>query len=110
MVTRRKVSRFASPIDRRPKLDESERGACSELPPSERAFLKIKENMRNQGKPVKDYRGWLKRTRGDKEEQEETLTPGEEEARRTRSQREKPSAYPQVKKNQRYEKPKREMK
>ena len=112
MATRKKPSKFASPIDKRPELGPSERGACSEMSHEEIIWDHIHRNAlaaqrrgrtKTGGKPRDRYDpswGYLRRRDGTPEE-------GEEKAKAKKSEREQVSSYPQVQRDQNYKRPQR---
>ena len=110
MATRKRPSKFASPIDKRPELGPSERGACSEMSHEEIIWDHIHRNAlaaqrrgrtKTGGKPRDRYDpswGYLRRRDGTPEE-------GEEKAKAKKSEREQVSSYPQVQRDQNYKRP-----
>lgn len=106
MAQRRKVSKFASPIDKRPTLNASERDACSELPLWERAFLAIQEKMHKKGKEMKPgSKAWLKKKYGGRSEPEEAHLP--EENKKNISKYKQVDPFPQVAQGQNYRDPRK---
>jgi len=106
MVQRRTVSKFASPIDKRPTLNASERDACSELPLWERAFLAIQERMRAKGMEMKPgSAAYLKRKYGGRDEPEEAHLP--EANKKNISKYKQVDPFPQVAQGQHYRDPRK---
>ena len=111
MATRKRPSKFASPIDKRPELGPSERGACSEMSREEIIWEHIHENALAAQRRGHTKTGEKPRDRYDPHwaylRRRAMMEDGEEKAKAKKSEREQVSSYPQVQRDQNYKRPQR---